>query len=69
MQFTRILRYFRTALEGHSEDVLTVDYIQGKLIDEYNRRIENNNTNEIALKTANKYNSYNSSTNHRIEVM
>ncbi|RLU18528.1 hypothetical protein DMN91_008885 [Ooceraea biroi] len=44
-----------TALEGRDESDLTIEYVTGKIIDEYQRRIEtgdsNTNNSETALKT------------------
>lgn len=45
-----------TTLEGRAESDLTVDYVRGKLIDEYNRRIESDCANEIALKMSDQRN-------------
>uniref|UniRef100_A0A5S6QLX5 CCHC-type domain-containing protein n=1 Tax=Trichuris muris TaxID=70415 RepID=A0A5S6QLX5_TRIMR len=43
-----------TALEGRDEADLTVEYVSGKLLDEYQRRVENNrdqSSSETALKS------------------
>ena len=43
-----------TALDARPDDELTLEYVKGKLVDEFSRRTENNDKSGTALKVLNK---------------